>query len=255
MKKHLLASAAILAVAAASSAGAADLPMKARAPYVAPAPVFTWTGCYVGGHVGYGWSKPRFADHNASSFLIDTSGFGRSVQGKSNGGIFGGQIGCDYQFNGNFVIGISGSASGASMTGTTFNPFNDGDFGPISAKTNWLADISGRIGYAFGDSLLYVKGGVAWVNTDYNYLRFGDESTSFGGTTTGALAGVGFEHYILPNWTIFAEYNHYFFNSKTFTTGAENPGFLVDVKQDIDVVKVGVNWRFNNLSAPIAARY
>jgi outer membrane immunogenic protein len=246
MKKHLLASAAILAIAAASSAGAADLPMKARAPVYA-APVFTWTGCYVGGHVGYGWSKPRFTDHNASSELIDTSGYGRSVGGKANGAIFGGQIGCDYQFSGNFVVGISGSASGTSMTGTGLNPFNDGYFGPIDAKTNWLADISGRIGYAFGDSLIYAKGGVAWVNTDYTFHDYGYYATPFGGTTTGALAGVGFEHYILPNWTIFAEYNHYFFNSKTFTTGGYYYGYLVDVKQDIDVVKVGINWRFNSL--------
>jgi outer membrane immunogenic protein len=246
MKMHLLASAAILAIAAASSAGAADLPMKA-APYVAPAPVFTWTGCYVGGHVGYGWSKPRFTDHNTSSELIDTSGLGRSVAGKANGGIFGGQIGCDYQFNGNFVIGISGSASGASMTGTTLDPFNDGEFNAITAKTNWLADISGRIGYAFGDSLLYVKGGAAWVNTDYIHTGFLAEGTSFGGRTAGSLAGVGFEHYIVPNWTIFAEYNHYFFNSKTFTSAGVCSGCLLDVKQDIDVVKVGVNWRFNSL--------
>jgi outer membrane immunogenic protein len=253
MKKHLFASVAILAIAAASSAGAADLPMKARAPYVPPAPVFTWTGCYVGGHVGYGWSKPKFRDHNGvSSDLIDSSELGRSVGGKSNGGIFGGQIGCDYQFNGNFVVGIVGSASGASMTGSFINPFSE-TFSPISAKTNWLADISGRIGYAFGDTLLYVKGGAAWANTDYHVVSFGD--SSFGGTTTGALVGVGFEHYILPNWTVFAEYNHYFFNSKTFTAIGEFNGNLVDVKQDIDVVKVGVNWRFNSLSAPVTARY
>ncbi len=50
MKKLLLGTVAIVALAG-GSAGAADLPVyKAPPPIV---PVWNWTGCYIGGHVGY----------------------------------------------------------------------------------------------------------------------------------------------------------------------------------------------------------
>src|SRR5690348_9975881 len=57
MKKLALA---LLTTTAAftGSAFAADLPMKAPAPYAAPAPAFSWTGCYIGAGGGYGmWNQ------------------------------------------------------------------------------------------------------------------------------------------------------------------------------------------------------
>ena len=55
MNKLLLASLAFVAVGMTAPAKAADMPVK----YVAPAPVFTWTGCYVGAHVGYKWGTSK----------------------------------------------------------------------------------------------------------------------------------------------------------------------------------------------------
>ena len=55
MHKLLTAGAALLALGLSVPAKAADMPVK----YVAPAPVFTWTGCYVGVHIGYKWGKSK----------------------------------------------------------------------------------------------------------------------------------------------------------------------------------------------------
>jgi hypothetical protein len=65
MKKLLLASVAGIALVAGAPANAADLgqrPTYKVPPIVAPVPLFTWTGCYVGGHVGGGWGFKDFAD-------------------------------------------------------------------------------------------------------------------------------------------------------------------------------------------------
>ena len=55
MHKLLTAGVALLALGLSVPAQAADMPVK----YVAPAPVFTWTGCYVGVHIGYKWGESK----------------------------------------------------------------------------------------------------------------------------------------------------------------------------------------------------
>src|SRR6476469_10844643 len=99
-----LVTAAVIGLAA-SQASAADLPRKAPA-YVPPAPPpITWTGCYIGGNVG-GIFGRRSADFAFGSLDSDnTSGFAG-----------GGQIGCDYQFAGGWVLGIRAMFDGSRLS-------------------------------------------------------------------------------------------------------------------------------------------
>ncbi len=57
MRKLLLANVAALAMTAAGSALAADMPLKAQTPFAAR---FTWTGCYLGGQVGGGFAQQGY---------------------------------------------------------------------------------------------------------------------------------------------------------------------------------------------------
>src|SRR5437660_6783759 len=122
MKKLLLAGATGVALIA-GSANAADLgtrpTYKAPPPVVAPVPIFTWTGCYLGGHVGGGWGHKDVRDPTGDVFAppggvvpIDTSGF-----------LGGGQVGCDWQFASSWVLGIEGMASWADMIGIEADAF------------------------------------------------------------------------------------------------------------------------------------
>src|ERR1700681_3049453 len=121
MRKILFAQAAVLAVTLAGPATAADLPMKSEAPYVAPR--FSWTSCYLGGHLGGGFARKDMTD--PVQLVQDTLGGGGTTTGITTvrtspaGVVIGGQIGCDYQFASNLVIGIEGAASGSTMRGRT----------------------------------------------------------------------------------------------------------------------------------------
>jgi outer membrane immunogenic protein len=265
MKKLLLAGTSAAAIAISSAAGAADMSLKA-APYAAAAPVaYSWSGCYVGAHVGWGWGQTTFSDPgtvnvatpSGSATFTTTPVSGSADQ---SGGIFGGQVGCDYQFGSNFVIGISGSVAGADINGSGSYVFHTGTgFGlssSINAKTDFLADVSGRLGVTWGQALLYGKGGVAWSHNKYG-TAFEEFSFTGSDTATGALAGAGVEWKFAPQWSAFIEYNHYFFDSKAVTfTALEGVSLssTANVKQDLDAVKVGVNYRFD-WGAPLATRY
>ncbi len=157
MKKLLLGSVALAALAICGPAWAADMPRKAPAapPAAAPAaPAVTWTGCYVGGNIGGGWALKDWA--NPSSNPENPGDRGTAALG---GFVGGGQIGCDYQFSGSWVIGIQGMFDGASLKGDILDSFNP-DF-DLTNRVDWFATITGRLGYALiPTGLLYVKGGV-----------------------------------------------------------------------------------------------
>lgn len=264
MKKLLLAGVAAGAVAAAGSVNAADIPMPMN-PYVQGPPIFSWSGCSIGGHVGWGWSRTKLSDApgGSSTSLIDFSGFGRSVSVSGNGPVFGGQLGCDYQFNPWFVAGIQASFAGADINGTAADSF---DFNsPVQAKTDFLADLSLRLGYAWNNVLFYGKGGVAWAHNNYSFTTspaaaspagFGSFFTSTGtDTPLGAVAGAGIEWAFWGNWSTFLEYDHYFFPNDVVTFNSAGFINLVNAKQDIDAVKVGVNYHFNFWPRPVSDRY
>jgi len=265
MKKFLFAGSLCVAIAVASAAGAADLtPMyKAHAP--APAGS-SWTGCYLGAHLGWGLADPQLQDSSpvnvltaggvAVSGLLDAASLQRHVGiGDDNGPLAGAQIGCDYQFSGNYVIGISASAAGADINGDTLDPFQTaGPSNDVLAKTDFLGDVSGRLGVIWGQFLLYGKGGVAFAHNTYTV----DCGCAFDGsppfrasnTATGALAGAGIEWAFASDWSAFVEYNHYFFDSQTLNFNAAYSfagpvHAAVNVSQSVDAAKVGVNFHFH----------
>src|SRR6476620_7873190 len=147
MKRLLLGTAAIIVLAA--PALAADLPARpyySKAPaYTAPQVVYNWTGFYIGGHVG-----GAFAGDNSLS----------GSDGRFLGGIQGG---ADYQFGNNVVIGIEAEYSWLA-NGSSGVVFPAGTV--VSTNSDQLGSVTGRLGYSFGPTLLYAKGGYAWKDND-----------------------------------------------------------------------------------------
>jgi outer membrane immunogenic protein len=122
MKSRIFAAAALIALSALGSANAADLPMHAPA-YAPPppAPVYNWTGCYVGGGGGYAfWQQDSFVTAGGVPVTASQSNGGKGWFGQ-------GQVGCDYQFrlplfsflSPDVVIGVFGDFEGGSINGSS----------------------------------------------------------------------------------------------------------------------------------------
>jgi len=272
MKKLLVAG-----IAAAAFCGApvlaADLPVKAPAYRPAPAPMFSWNGCYLGGHAGYGWGRNTnsFGDAIASGRTegggIETPEFGPYNQ-NVNGGVIGGQLGCNYQAANNWVAGIEGeifwTGMKGSITTTEDLPPDPGSFSRFQTKNLWDGDIALRLGYAMDRSLLYGKVGVAWGR--FNYTETHDDfpvdnacnscSVSFADTRSGLLLGLGWEYALQNNWTFKLEYDYINFGSHNIpypNASASIQSFPVhDTK---NIVKVGFNYLFSTGKAPVVAKY
>ncbi|MCK1396072.1 outer membrane beta-barrel protein [Bradyrhizobium sp. 1] len=254
MKVHLAAAAILLA--STSMGFAADMAMKA--PYVAPAAVWNWTGFYIGGHVGAGWGTTESTLTAVSPGGAIPGGF-PIAQNSRSGFLGGGQAGYNFQ-SGWAVFGVQGDIAGMDVKGTT--PCLGGA-ASCTAKSDWLATVTGRIGGVVGDrTLVYVKGGAAWMHTDHSLSvpgGFGPGAGSVGTSTTalGWVLGLGAEYAFDHNWSAFIEYDYIDFEKKNaaldFSPFAGVPATAnVDFKNKLSIAKVGLNYKFGG---PVVARY
>jgi outer membrane immunogenic protein len=241
MKKLLFATVALVALGATVPALAADLPARTytKAPAYA-APLYNWTGFYIGGHIGGAFS----GDNNINGLTTGNNGNGRFL-----GGL---QVGGDYQFAPNWVVGIEGQYSwlGSNTNGIVF----PGGF-VYTNNQRALGSVTGRVGYTWGPALLYVKGGYAFSDNN-DSLMLNAVPTPFAFTSghrDGYTVGAGLEYLFAPNWSAKVEYQYYNFGNSQFTTPAPLTPFG-SFRTDDHVVKAGLNYRFN-WGGPVVAKY
>lgn len=208
MKKFLLSGVA-LAVLVATPALAAD--MATRGPvYKAPAaaPLFNWTGFYIGAHAGYGWGDTTFTD--------------------TDGWFGGGQIGVNYQFAPNWVWGVEADLSGADISGSN---------GVDRFKTDMFGTARLRLGYTVDRFMVYGTGGLAWAHSKASLPGISDSNTN-----VGWALGAGIEYAFAPNWSAKLEYIHADYGSDNYNITV--PSSRIDNTND--TVKVGINYLFNS---------
>src|SRR5947209_2812522 len=247
IRKCLLGSMTLMVLA--TSAFGADLAGWPDEPYTKAAalvqPAHGWSGFYVGGHVGAGWSvvDPTFADPRGVGFNFCGpcfgTGFGTQTFDQKATGVIGGfHGGYNWQAPPNWLVGLEGDFTGSGLKHTTNAPLIGFAFGTLApfnvdhsnlnfqTDINWLASIRGRLGYVNSNWLFYGTGGVAFAD-----IKFSGAATcpitssdcapvqgfaSFHNTRTGWTAGAGAEWNIpSTSWRALAEYLFYEFDSTT----------------------------------------
>jgi outer membrane immunogenic protein len=228
MKKVLLASACLFALAAPASA--ADLAARpyTKAP-VAMASVYNWTGFYLGIVGGGAWE-----DSNSP---------------RMQGGFVGGTAGYNWQTS-NVVFGVEADGAwadvSASAAGVVFVPGIGGIPASVSSKTDAMGTVRGRIGWAVNNVLLYGTGGYAWIDNKVT-ATLGPVSVSDSKFHSGWTVGAGVEAFIAPQWSVKGEYLYRSLGGETYFSGAVPSGSL-----NFHTVQVGVNYHFGG---PIVAKY
>jgi outer membrane immunogenic protein len=302
LRRTLLASAGVMALTGAALA--ADIPSRAPPPvYVPPPPVFTWTGLYIGINAGGTWSN------NNSVRTVTTDLFGNpalgggpqfgvasaalataSVPAKISGFIGGGQIGYNYQFANNFVVGFEADIQGLATSNHTNKVFSQATVAGFPANPinqtltstrdlDYLGTVRGRLGFTITPTLLvYGTGGLAYGQTQAStsitqvvlgpsavpnpYSSFG----SFSNTRAGWTAGGGLEWLFAPNWSLKAEYLYYDLGTVTFGLSPlqnfNTAGKLFTAGAPVsrtrftgNIVRGGLNYHFYTAPPPIVSKY
>ncbi|MGY8709681.1 outer membrane beta-barrel protein [Bradyrhizobium sp. 18BD] len=237
MKKNLLlAAVSLVALSAAAPALAADLAARpyTKAPAMVAA-IYDWSGFYIGINGGGGSSHATW----------DFVGVGREGSHDATGGTVGGQIGYRWQ-SGQWVFGVEGQGNWADFSGDNTSAL----FATRNrTKIDAFGLITGQVGYAWNNVLIYVKGGAAVVSDKYEISSTaGALLASTSDTRWGGTVGAGLEYGFAPNWSVGVEYNHIFLSDKDVTfagfAGSER------IKQDVDMGLVRLNYKFGGL--PVA---
>lgn len=249
---------------------AADL----RPVYKAPPPVvvtWNWSGFYIGGHAGGGWSEfdtrwdplPSVASFGAYPFTAS----------HNNSGFVGGaHAGFNWQVQ-NWVFGVEGDWSWSELSNTVTGslvPVTPGNPAAITLTGgfNWLASARGRVGFlAAPQMLVYGTGGVAFADIDATgslsipaapYLS----SASSSDTRTGWVIGGGFEWMATSNWLFRVEYLYYDFGSGDSITAPNStgnfPGFPSAYSwsnSNVHVIRGGISYKFDWGRTPVVAKY
>src|SRR5262245_39355969 len=257
MKRALMLSIGAVALGAMTlPASAADLGARpiTKAPVAAPVPVFSWSGCYIGGNLGGKWGNFG-ADATVPATVLLPSGVVALTSGGNNDGSFvgGGQVGCQWQ-TGAWVFGIEGDFDATNISRdfiftTAVGPFVAGD--AFSFKNDWQASVRGRLGYAWDRWMLYGTGGVAFANIDATVALVGFPIFSNEKTLTGWTVGGGFEYAFTNNLSLGIEYRFSKFDTENFAFGTIGllPVGLAGAAANADLetheVTARLNWRFN----------
>jgi outer membrane immunogenic protein len=165
------------------------------------------------------------------------------------------QGGADYQFANNWVLGVEAQYSW--LTNNHGGVVFPGGGSVVTGNDRGLGSVTGRLGYAWGPTLLYAKGGYAFRDGTLGVTDAAGVPQTFattGNRDNGYTVGAGLEYMFAPNWSAKVEYQYYNFGKTTFAAGSPADIVGTSFHNDDHTVKAGVNYRFG-WGGPAAPHY
>ena len=240
MKRILLATAALGALALATGASAADLAVKA--PPLAP-PVYDWSGVYIGGFGGYGFGNQNINNTSGPAGFADfTANF------ETHGPLAGGEIGYNWMVTKDILFGLEGDGAWTNIQGNDNFALGWNDANHLK----WVGSLRVRSGFTVDRLLMFFTGGWAVGDIDHTNTNPGVGIDAFSAHRSGLTAGGGIAYAITNNLIGKIEYRYY--DLGTYHRDAPTNGALpYTVANTYSTVLLGLDFKFGG--SPVVAKY
>jgi outer membrane immunogenic protein len=249
IRRLVLASVSVIALSAA--ANAADIYVPGAGGYKDDfVPVQNWAGLYTGFNGGGGWSAdtPTITVANNFGFFQDT---GKRLD--AQGGFGGGQIGYNWQ-RGAFVFGVESDLEISNIK-DSFKGLVPPDFFDARKQLDYFGTIRGRLGYSFGNVLVYGTGGFAYGFVHNREFVNGVADAHKDALETGFAAGGGIEYAVTPRISLKAEYQYIDLGSYKLSAPVIPPNGVIITTGTFDnnfnTVRAGINFHLTPAPEPL----
>jgi outer membrane immunogenic protein len=269
MKKLVIA--ALASGALIMPAAAADM---APAPYYkAPLPpppvVWSWTGWYIGANFGWIGSTDNTITNTGTDngpgglgTYLSFGGIPATVSTNHSNFLGGGQVGYNWQWGLNWVVGLEADFDGIASPSTTVIAAFPGNAAFAPAQSGFaraldsLGTVRGRVGYLMSPSFLwYATGGLAYGETKLQtaFACAGCAPPVFterlaDNWQVGWTVGAGVEWKFAPQWSVKAEYLYVDLGSISNTIGYPygpfNSSLTSTYNERDNIVRAGINYKF-----------
>jgi outer membrane immunogenic protein len=246
----------VIAAAAGSTLApnAEAIAQPRNTPNAVASPVYTWTGFYIGGHLGAAWQK---GETNGAYFDGGTQ-FPFYNATSHTGFMGGGQIGYNWQ-SGIVVYGLEADISTLTGSGGTVSQSSEPTGGGVtvsqtsSNNIEWFGTVRARLGFTFGtNTLVYATGGWAYGHVKNTHTQREDDAFSATWSESkvrgGYVAGGGIEYMFAPNWTVRAEGLYINLGENTLAkpnTGTCDEGCMpVTFTNKVGIARAAINYKF-----------
>jgi outer membrane immunogenic protein len=185
-------------------------------------PSYSWAGAYIGAQAGHGWGRSHYASTPPWSQEP-------GVPMDMTGGVVGPYAGYNFQSSG-LVAGIEADFAKTWLRSqSVLNPFDDSI---VKSEIDWTASVRGRVGYAFGNVMPYIAGGVTFAGVNFPYVLPGSPGITHDNQQTriGWTAGAGLEYAVFNNLILRGEYRY------------------TDLGEKFEVKRVGAGIHFSDTS-------
>lgn len=233
MKTLLKATVATFLALGSGAALSADLRSSKFLP-LAPAlpPLYSWTGFYVGGQLGYSWGSDR-------QEFFTTAGrapVGVAFDYRPSSFMGGAHAGFNYQM-GSVVLGVEGDIEALNARGERGGLFR--------VQQDWQGSVRGRIGYALDRFMIYGAAGVAFSRFEYGYFNpvagLG-ESGSF--SRTGWTVGGGINFAWTDNVVFGLDYRYTDYGNFGHVASRAYPGLTAEHEPASHAVRASLAYKF-----------
>ncbi len=213
-----------------------------------------WNGIYVGLSGGVAGVNATLVDLDDEVF--DDEG---AIADLSNiAGIYGIQAGFSWQM-GAVVLGLEGDFSGTGLDeGYGFDDAAPSSDEFASAKMNWLSTLRAKAGLAYGNTLIYVTGGLAFADVEFCAT---EDPTGCNGTNndevqgdeilTGFAAGTGVEFKMSDALSLRTEYLFVGLDKDEFTNSPAMGSDSISLDTDVHLFRIGLNYSLGNVLGTI----
>jgi outer membrane immunogenic protein len=263
MKKLLLGTVGLIALGLATPAGAADLPARpyTKAPAIVAAPIYDWSGFYIG--INGGWGSSHHCWDVTAIATIPVVPAEREGCHDASGGLVGGHAGYRWQASA-WVFGLEVQGDWADLRGQSLSGLVPATNINNRTRVDGIGLFTGQVGYAWNNVLWYVKGGGAVTHNRYDDLAavafivppvaVGSVVGSATDTRWGGVVGTGLEIGFTPNWSAALEYDHIFMSNRNIFIPLVSlvPSITDRISQDVDMVTARISYRWGG---PVVAKY